>query len=196
MDGHLERRMTIENRIMQTAMELFMKFGFKRVSIEEIADKANVSKVTLYKYFTNKHTLVRKCFSEFFHTKADEIKNHIDSNINFHQKLEYLMKSKIELVQSFSGEMMEELSSFDPEFMEELMAIRRKTMIEMSSSIFEEGRKEGFISSKISNESLIVFFDVIGMGIVKSPSFIEYSKRNPEAFDEIQSIAFSCINQS
>ena len=42
------------SQIMLAAKDLFWKFGIRKVSIEEICSKANVSKVTFYKYFENK----------------------------------------------------------------------------------------------------------------------------------------------
>jgi len=41
-------------QILTTGKELFWKFGFKRVTIEEICKEAGVSKMTYYKFFTTK----------------------------------------------------------------------------------------------------------------------------------------------
>ncbi len=45
------------NHILNTAIELYAQFGAKKVTLDEIADKANVSKVTIYKYFGDRETL-------------------------------------------------------------------------------------------------------------------------------------------
>ena len=50
--------------ILQTAHRLFWKYGFKRVSIEEICESAIVSKVTFYKFFANKIELAKAVFDE------------------------------------------------------------------------------------------------------------------------------------
>ena len=59
--------------------------------------------------------------------------------------------------------------------------------------ILEEGRATGRISSEMSDESFVVFFDVIGVGILNSPYYREFAGRNASAFEEIQTIALSCI---
>jgi AcrR family transcriptional regulator len=46
-------------QILKTGLDLFQRFGIKRVTIEEICQTANVSKMTFYKYFKNKNELVR-----------------------------------------------------------------------------------------------------------------------------------------
>lgn len=45
--------------VLETARELFWKYGYKRVSIEEIAEKAGVSKMTFYRFFPNKLELAK-----------------------------------------------------------------------------------------------------------------------------------------
>ena len=48
-----------QKQILETSKELFWKFGFKRVTIEEICKEAGVSKMTFYKYYPNKIELVK-----------------------------------------------------------------------------------------------------------------------------------------
>ena len=48
--------------ILLAAKELFWKFGFKRVSVEEVCKEAQVSKMTFYKHFKNKIELVKSLY--------------------------------------------------------------------------------------------------------------------------------------
>ena len=50
--------MTKKEQIEQTARELFWKHGFKKVSIDEICKKSQVSRKTFYTYYENKNALV------------------------------------------------------------------------------------------------------------------------------------------
>ena len=45
-------------RLMKSAFTLFQRFGIKKVTVEEIARGANVSKMTFYKYFRNKKDIL------------------------------------------------------------------------------------------------------------------------------------------
>ena len=40
--------------ILKAAKELFSMYGYKKVSMNEIAEKANVTKKTIYSYFKDK----------------------------------------------------------------------------------------------------------------------------------------------
>ena len=44
----------IPTEILEAAKELFFKHGFKRISIEDICNKADVSRRTFYVYYENK----------------------------------------------------------------------------------------------------------------------------------------------
>ena len=46
-------------QIFSTARSLFMRYGIRRVSIEEICREANVSKMTFYKHFRNKVDILK-----------------------------------------------------------------------------------------------------------------------------------------
>src|SRR6185369_7288393 len=48
----------IKDRILKGAMELFMKYGVRSVSMDDIARHLSVSKKTLYQYFADKEEIV------------------------------------------------------------------------------------------------------------------------------------------
>lgn len=66
----------MEGRILATAKELFTRFGFKRVSMDEIASKTGTTKRTVYKYFENKEAL----FMAVLSIELENLKKIIDEN--------------------------------------------------------------------------------------------------------------------
>lgn len=48
-----------KEQIIEAARKLFTKYGYKKVSMDEIAREANVSKKTVYAYFKDKEELFR-----------------------------------------------------------------------------------------------------------------------------------------
>lgn len=53
-----------EEQIINAARELFRTYGFKKVSMDEIARKAGVTKRTVYKYFSSKQELLKFFINE------------------------------------------------------------------------------------------------------------------------------------
>ena len=53
-----------KDQVIEAARELFHQFGFKKVSMDEIAAKAGVTKKTIYMYFSSKEELLKYFIQE------------------------------------------------------------------------------------------------------------------------------------
>ena len=53
-----------EEQIVESARRLFGKYGYKRVSMDEIAREANVTKRTVYTYFKSKEDILKYFLNE------------------------------------------------------------------------------------------------------------------------------------
>ena len=60
-----------KERIQQKAKELFMQFGLRSVSMDDIANALGVSKKTIYQYFVDKDELVDAVLLEQIHHSQD-----------------------------------------------------------------------------------------------------------------------------
>lgn len=103
-------------KIVETAERLFTRHGIKRITVEEICQEAGASKMTFYKYFSNKTDLVKYIWNNWIEEgfeRLDEI-NALD--IPFPQKIEMMFKWKTELVSKMSTEFIEEVLPIDLEY--------------------------------------------------------------------------------
>jgi AcrR family transcriptional regulator len=131
-----------------------MRYGIKRVTVEEICQKANVSKMTFYKYFRNKIELY-KCilntwFEEFW-KNADEI---CAMDLPFTEKLESIFKWKLILMEKMSTEFIEEFITINPdlcEFMEDYYRKNYNRLLDLVA----EWQKDGVIRSEMRPELFI-----------------------------------------
>ena len=55
-----------KERITEKAHELFMRYGVRSVSMDDIAAQLGMSKKTLYQYYTDKEELVDAVLSSFW----------------------------------------------------------------------------------------------------------------------------------
>ena len=90
--------------VIETARELFWKHGFRRVSIQEICEKASMSKMTFYKYFPNKTELAKTVFLNVVEEGQVQFKNLILENISAEEKIEKLILFKAETTNNISKE--------------------------------------------------------------------------------------------
>lgn len=53
--------MELKDRILHKSLELFTKFGFRAVTMDEICNQIGISKKTIYQFYSDKDTLVDEC---------------------------------------------------------------------------------------------------------------------------------------
>jgi len=52
--------MEVLNKILGAAIDLFRQYGFKSITMDDIARKAGISKKTLYQHFANKNEVIKE----------------------------------------------------------------------------------------------------------------------------------------
>ena len=72
---HDQRKAETRQRLIDAARELIADIGYNRVEILQITERANVSKATFYKHFTNKEDCVRELMQRGFDALLAEILN-------------------------------------------------------------------------------------------------------------------------
>lgn len=100
-------------QVVATAEELFLRHGFKRISIEEICQKAGVSRMTFYRCFANKTVLMRHIWDHWIeeaYRKFDHVEN---LPIPFPEKLRLMQDYKLEMTAKMSTDLIEELFQMD-----------------------------------------------------------------------------------
>ena len=66
--------MTKKEVVIDTARELFSKYGYKKVSMDEIATNANVTKKTIYTYFKDKEDMFKFFIQEELDKQREKFK--------------------------------------------------------------------------------------------------------------------------
>ena len=87
-----------EEQIINVARELFSTYGYKRVSMDEIAKSANVTKKTVYSYFKSKEELLKYFINEEIQNMKQIVEKTEDSNLpyltNVHNVIYNLLEYK------------------------------------------------------------------------------------------------------
>lgn len=86
--------MNKKDNIINVARDLFTKFGYKKVSMDEIAKLANVTKKTIYSYFKDKESIL----SYFIQEELDAMRKKIDMISNSGDATERTAKSIYEIL--------------------------------------------------------------------------------------------------
>ena len=74
-----------EKQIIEAARMLFNKYGFKKVTMDEIAREANVTKRTVYSYFSSKEELFKCIINEELENMKKIVEDVEAENLDFYE---------------------------------------------------------------------------------------------------------------
>ncbi len=145
-----------KQKILQTGKELFWKFGFKRVTIEELCKEAGISKMTYYKYFTNKMDLVKTIMDKILQDSLEKYKQILASDIPYPEKVLGMVKLKRDQIETMSSEFFRDyVQSGDPELLEYLEKVSGESM-QIFVDDFHKAQQNGDIRKELKVEFIMV----------------------------------------
>jgi len=141
--------------ILKTGKELFWKFGFKRVTIEEICKEAGVSKMTFYKYFPNKIEMVKILMDGLLKEALEKYKKISESDIPYPEKVIQMIDLKKEQIQTMSSEFFRDyVQSEDPELINFLNQLTQENL-QLFTNDFKKAQEDGNIRSDLKVEFIM-----------------------------------------
>ena len=141
--------------ILIVAKELFWKYGFKRVTIEEVCREANVSKMTFYKHFKNKMELIKYLLNHIYDKAIKQYRNIMDSDIPFYEKVKKTLDLKMEQSKNISNEFMNDyIRHADPE-MVKFLNQKMDENLQMIVNDYIQAQKKGDIRKDIKPEFIL-----------------------------------------
>ena len=91
----------LKEKILKKAEELFLTFGFKSVTMDDIANKMGISKKTIYTHFKNKTQLVKETTLKVFESISEGIDCICSLNKN---PIEEIFEIKTLILEQLKGE--------------------------------------------------------------------------------------------
>lgn len=140
--------------IILKARQLFMKYGIKSITMDDIAREMGISKKTLYQHIENKNDLLEKIFNTELENSDCYIENIDSENINAIEELFIIMKFLIELMKEYSPSSIYDMRKYYPELHHKMTHIRREKVHGRVMKNLEKGISEGLYRNDI-NKSLI-----------------------------------------
>ena len=141
--------------ILKTGKELFWKFGFKRVTIEEICKEACISKMTYYKFFTNKINLVQTIMDVVMKESLDRYNKIMDRDIPYPEKVVGMIQLKRDQIKTMSSEFFRDyVQSDDPELLSYLEKLTQDNLQTFTND-FKKAQDEGDIRKDMKIEFIM-----------------------------------------
>ena len=154
-----------------------------KVNVAEIAQKASVSQASIYNFFTSKKELLNELMKNLLDNHYRGLIDIIDSGAPFRQRLEKLIRAKIEFLNSFSIHLM--LESIEMDVISSEMALHEIYQSYMGKfmCLFDEGKRAGILDPTVTNDTIAVFLDMI-QHYVLSNTTVSRRLEDPQFMDE------------
>ncbi len=184
----------VKERILNHAEQLFLQFGYSKVTMDEIAAGMGMSKKTLYKFFPGKEALVK----EIITSMKCGIDEHIDliwanEQMDFMDKLKSVMNFIGKQTSKLHGPLLEDLHKNIPEVWEEIHDFRKANAVKRFSVFINEGVEKGVFRKDIDKQLIILFYLHAIQGMINPETLSQLPYSANQVFDSIIRIIFEGI---
>ncbi|MFC1926588.1 TetR/AcrR family transcriptional regulator [Chloroflexota bacterium] len=173
MDGFERRKERKKESIRRAALELFRIYGFEKVSVNEIARRANVSQVTIYNHFGSREELVRDVIKTLCLNLLEKYRAIIKGEGTFPEKLERIIFDKKELLGQYQGELINNTIRNDPEMQHFIDSIWQRDINQLVIEFFDEGKRQGYVDQELSSEAILVYYEILRRGLSASSDLLK-----------------------
>ena len=155
----------LKEKILKKAEELFLTFGFKSVTMDDIANKMGISKKTIYAHFNNKTQLVKETTLKVFEKISHGIDCICSLNKNPIEEIYEIKKLVLEQLKGEKTSPQYQLSKYYPEIHNSL---KKKQFDIMQDCVIEnitKGVSQGLYRPDLNIEfvSRIYFLGMTGI---------------------------------
>ncbi|EKP15538.1 transcriptional regulator, TetR family [Leptospira borgpetersenii serovar Mini str. 201000851] len=136
----------VKHRIMDKALELFLKYGYAKTKMEEIARILKISRKTLYKHFENKNHLLFEILSHkhnLMNTKLGQISE--DDSLPVHEKIQAINEFKISQFPAGANELIMEIRDQAPDHYAYIKKVKMESVSKTVQALVEQGIERGEI---------------------------------------------------
>ncbi|MDP8206588.1 MAG: TetR/AcrR family transcriptional regulator [Candidatus Electryonea clarkiae] len=148
-----------EGDILRKAQELFMQFGYSRITVEELCREASVSKVTFYKYFPNKFAVLEDFFNTLLDGSWKVFEAILEAEAPFVEKLQAIIAMKESGTSKMSPVFYRDLQNGDA-VVQQLFVDSVERTTKFMREFFRKGQVNGEIDPDMNIDFLMHMFSV------------------------------------
>lgn len=169
----------MKEKIIEIANDLFLSYGFKSVTMDDIAKKIGVSKKTIYKYFKNKTELVDVVTNHTFEIISCGINDVCNKNLNPIEEIFSIKRLVMEHLKDEKSSPQYQLQKYYPET---YLSLKKKQFVMMQECVINNlkiGIDNGFYRKNIDLEFISrIYF--IGLTGIKDKDFFPLNNYSME----------------
>jgi len=190
----MRNRERTRDRILKEAMDLFLGFGFSRVTMDELAFRLGMSKKTIYEHFPSKEILVRELVKGAIRDIEREVDRIVFSRrMDFVEKLKQLLSFIGMTISNFGRAFAPDLQRKAPEVWREIDEFRKEKILANFGRLFEDGVRRGIFRRDINSELLVRMYANTVQATLNPEVLSELPVSAKDIFDGIIRVFFEGI---
>jgi AcrR family transcriptional regulator len=170
----------ISERLLMTAMQEFMQYGFSRISMDDLAIRMGMSKKTLYKYYPSKEELV-KAVLEVRKQRVGDLMSFIEMKVPKHafgEKIVQVSQKVAEFLSEIQPHVMFDLKKSFPLIFDDFDSFRKASIVKGFTIALNEGRASGVFRDDIPIE-LAVHMHLTLISSMMNPEYLSSQQYTP-----------------
>ncbi len=184
----------IKDRILNRAEEMFLKFGYSKVTMDEIAANLGMSKKTLYKFFPSKEELVR----EIIYKMRCGVKDYVDAlladdKMDFVEKLKRMMNLIGNQSSKLQGPLLEDLHRNIPEVWQQINEFRKENVRQKFTQLINMGVEKGIFRKDIDQRLIVLIYSSAIQGLINPEILSQMPFSVEQVFESVIKVIFSGI---
>lgn len=167
MAEETKKRVNKRDRILQTASEVFARYGYDKTTLDDIGKKCGLNKASLYYYFSNKEDIYVQVIMAETTVFINDLQAQTANLISTADKIRHYLIERVkryEKVLNMTQLSFEALQKVEPLFQELYVTVREKE-VDFLESLLQIGMEKGEIVDEYTARELAESFFLISDAI-------------------------------
>lgn len=148
----------MKDKIISKAKEMFLKLGFKSITMDDIACEMCISKKTIYKYFSNKDILIEESVQMVHQEVRATIEKIIEKNYNAIEENFEIRRMFKEMFKSAESSPIYQLKKHYPEIYDKVLNMQIEVCVKCFRDNIVKGIHEGLYRNDLDIDNYVKFY--------------------------------------
>lgn len=175
----------MKDKIIETALERFMQYGIKNMTILKLVEPLGISTKTVYKYFASKEELLSECLNVLYDGYFNELNVIGKSDNNAVNKLLIMFRSAFSKDFGVNHQFFHDLNYYYPELQNAAINRTRQNYGMVMVPLVENGIAEGYFHSFINPLFALEGISTLYSSITRSERYKDYKGDISEVFKNL-----------
>lgn len=170
-------KMEIKEKIVSVAAELFMRYGVRSVSMDDVARELGMSKKTLYQSFSNKDEMINEVAKAHIQMEKDQFQDIEARSANAIEELNNMTSCMRDMMKGLNPSLLFDLQKYHPTAWNVFLEFKMNFLLGQLERNIQRGLDEGYYREGI-NAKVLATLRIEQVQLVFDPKIFPQSEYN------------------